>query len=282
MGNPRGFGERMCAITKAALEPPLLMETDHNHGKRVCIFVDGENMRHSIVELFPSPVFHEWDYLPKDADWTRFFDWIACEAAGKDAHRVRTYWYVVENLDYNPYNLNQARKDRILLKQVLERHGPWASDLALDKTEEERQRRMDKMLTALQDNLGKMKGRFEGWNYIQNKIASDFTAVEFRRAGSIRYNLFDKRLGKEKAVDVKLAVDLVGLEDIYDVAVIVSGDQDYVPAVETIKDFGKRVVNISFLKEDGYVLPGGAMRLNYATDKGLQIPHTELRAHLNL
>lgn len=258
------------------------MRTDHNHGKRVCIFVDGENMRHSIVDLFPEPVFHEWDYLPKNADWTNFFDWIACEVGGKDAHRIRTYWYVVENLDYNPYNLNQASKDRILLRQVLERYEPWALDLASDKTEKTREERIIRMLAALKDNLAKMRGRFDGWIYIQNKIASDSTAVEFRRAGSIRYNLFDKRLGKEKAVDVKLAVDLVRLKDIYDVAVIVSGDQDYVPAVETIKDFGKRVVNVSFLKEDGHVLPGGAIRLNYVTDQGLEIPHTELKKHLNL
>ena len=258
------------------------MKTEHNNGKRVCIFVDGENLRHSIVELFPDPVFHEWDYLPKNADWTNFFDWIACEAAGRDAHRVRTYWYVVENLDYNPYNLNQASKDKILLKQVLERHEPWAADLKLDKTDDDRQTRMTKMLAALKDNLSKMKGRFEGWIYIQNKIASDSTAIEFRRAGSIRYNLFDKRLGREKAVDVQLAVDLVRLKDIYDVAIIVSGDQDYVPAVEAVKDYGKRVVNVAFLKENGSILPGGAIRLNYATDQGLQIPHAELKTHLNL
>ena len=33
--------------------------------KRVCIFVDGENFRNSIVELFPT--FKQHDYLPKTA-----------------------------------------------------------------------------------------------------------------------------------------------------------------------------------------------------------------------
>ncbi len=258
------------------------MPTDHNHGKRVCIFVDGENLRHSIVELFPTPIFNEWDYLPKNADWTKFFDWIACEVAGKDAYRVRTYWYVVSNLDCAPYNLNTARKDRILLKQILTSYPPWAEDLSKGQNDAAQKDRMDRMLSALEKNQVHMKGRFDGWTYIQNKIAGDFTAIEFRRSGSIRYDLFEKRLGKEKAVDVKLATDLVKLKDIYDVAVILSGDQDYVPAVDAVKDLGKRVVNVSFLKENGKLLPGGAVRLNYATDQGLKISHTDLRNHLNL
>ena len=248
----------------------------------MCVFVDGENMRHSIVELFPSPIFNEWDYLPKSANWTEFFDWVACEAAGDDAHRVRTYWYVVANLDCSPYNLNRARKDDLLLRQILEKHGPWASDLASAKDEQERADLTQRMLAALEKNFGVMRGRFDGWINIQNTIAADSTAVEFRRSGSIRFDLFTKRLGKEKAVDVKLAVDLVRLKDIYDVAVIVSGDQDYVPAVDAVKDLGKRVVNVSFLKEDGYQLPGGAIRLTHATDKGLRIPHPELRRHFSL
>ena len=57
------------------------------NSKRVCIFVDGENMRHAIVELFPTPIFNEFDYLPKNADWTKFFDWITMESAGEDSER---------------------------------------------------------------------------------------------------------------------------------------------------------------------------------------------------
>lgn len=35
---------------------------------KVCIFVDGENLRHSIVDLFRGE-FDKHDYLPKDANW---------------------------------------------------------------------------------------------------------------------------------------------------------------------------------------------------------------------
>lgn len=86
-----------------------------------------------------------------------------------------------------------------------------------------------------------MKRRFEGWKAFQDGIAHRFEAIEFRRAGSINCNLFTQRLGREKAVDVHLATDLLELRAIYDIAIILSGDQDYTPAVQAAKDSGKQL-----------------------------------------
>ena len=86
----------------------------------------------------------------------------------------------------------------------------------------------------------------------------------------------------EKAVDVKLATDLIVLRDIYDTAVIVSGDQDYVPAVQVVKDSGKIVVNIAFRSRGGKLLPGGARRLNQLTDACVEVPYRDLARHLNI
>ena len=73
----------------------------------------------------------------------------------------------------------------------------------------------------------------------------------------MKCNLFDKSLGREKAVDVKLTSDMITLQGIYDIAIIVSGDQDYVPAAEVLKDCGKRVINVAFRTRSGKLLPGG-------------------------
>jgi len=52
----------------------------------------------------------------------------------------------------------------------------------------------------------------------------------------------------EKGVDVRLAVDVVrfGAAGQYDVAILVTGDGDYAPAVEAIKDMGLNVTNAFF------------------------------------
>ena len=52
----------------------------------------------------------------------------------------------------------------------------------------------------------------------------------------------------EKGVDVALAVDLIGMawEDAYNVAILVSGDSDYVGAVSKVMGKGRNVEVVSF------------------------------------
>ena len=70
----------------------------------------------------------------------------------------------------------------------------------------------------------------------------------------------------EKGVDVKLAVDLVtnAFRDNYDLAIIVSNDSDFVPAIQESQKFGKQVWNINFPKTQSY-------HLNQICDKTITI-----------
>ena len=54
----------------------------------------------------------------------------------------------------------------------------------------------------------------------------------------------DYAIHVEKETDVRLSVDLVvgAYEDQYDVAMLISGDTDYVPAVKAVRKRGKRVI----------------------------------------
>jgi len=49
----------------------------------------------------------------------------------------------------------------------------------------------------------------------------------------------------EKGVDVAIAVDMLQLayRDVYDIAILVSGDADFATAVEAVQDLGKHVEN---------------------------------------
>ena len=118
-----------------------------------------------------------------------------------------------------------------------------------------------------------------------NGYATNVTTVDLKwnaPAGAISYDLFTGQFGPEKAVDVKLAIDLSELRNIYEVAIIVSGDQDYVPAVQVVKDHGKRVINVAFEGRNGRLLPGGARRLNQITDSALIIKYNDLKKYLGL
>lgn len=59
-----------------------------------------------------------------------------------------------------------------------------------------------------------------------------------------------------KRDDVRLANDmLVGAyEDLYDIAIIVSGDEDFVPILKTVRRLNKKVINAYFPKNSSYLL----------------------------
>lgn len=241
---------------------------------RSCIFVDGENFRHSLLDLL-QPEFDRDDYLPKTARWREFFDFLALECYGSE--RLRTYWYVIQHIDFRPYKLSLKDSDTALLINTLSEFQPFDTQIHSAANQKDEARRIASMLL---DGRKILKSRFEGWETLQNGIALAHEAIEFRRAGTIPYDLFRREFGTEKAVDVKLAVDLLELVDNYDVAIIVSGDGDYVPVVQAVKDLGKRVVNVSFLTRGGKLLPGGARRLNIITDRALIVEYAQLKAFL--
>lgn len=245
---------------------------------KACLFVDGENFRHSIVELFPR--FHQEDYLPKIANWTILFDWIVQNAV-EGAERIRTYWYVIKTLDFFPYHFPDVVKEQKLLLDLMSKYEPYRQELNSLKGNA-LVTRLSEMVNELKKRKDILQTRFNGWMVIQDGICLRHKAIEFRRAGAMKCNLFENSLGREKAVDVKLAADMIMLKDIYDFAVIITGDQDYVPAVEVLKDCGKRVVSVAFLTRGGRVLPGGARRLNQVADWRFNIPYATLAEHLQV
>ena len=246
--------------------------------EKCCVFVDGENLRYSIGDLFRG-VFDKAEYLLKKADWTAVFDWLVSQV-DTDAKRLRTYWYVIEQIDFKPY-LPLPQDNLATLKKILSRHDPYKTELdGLGPSD--LPKRLAEIAAECERNANRMRARFEGWRRIQDGIAHAHKAIEFRRAGAILYDLFTGQFGREKAVDVKLATDLNELRGIYDIALIVSGDQDYVPAVQVVKDSGKTVINVAFEARNGRLLPGGARRLNQLTDSALTIKYAELKQYLKL
>jgi uncharacterized LabA/DUF88 family protein len=247
---------------------------------RVCVFVDGENLRHTICDLYDN--FDPRDYLPKTANWSEFYDHVVDTATQGDGKRLRTYWYVVQHFDPYPRPLPERSRSPAEL-DAWEKANKKCLDEYTIPTEPPRRA---KVLTEIQEdlttNLEKMRGRFDGWTTLQNGIAQKHRAVEFRRSGSISYNLTNKRLGQEKTVDVNLAVDMVMLKSNYDTAIIVSGDQDYVPAAQAVKNMGKQVINVAFLARSGVLLPGGARRLNHVTDWSIAIDWDKFRGFLRI
>ena len=261
-----------------------------------CVFVDGEHFRHSINEIFEG-VFDKDDYLPKKANWAKFFDYLVKSGSDDQAERLRTYWYVIADVDFWPplptewAEANNPGK----VEEWITRNSRYISESGFPKEE---------AVAAFRKRKNDIAARFDGFRRVQRGIESSHHAVEFRRSGAISYKLYEKNsrpacpncgkilpqelrkkskaMGKEKTVDVNLAVDMLQMRDAYDIAIIVSGDQDYLPVVQAIKNAGKTVVNVSFKDNSGKMLPGGAKRLNEAADRPLIIDYATFADFLGL
>jgi uncharacterized LabA/DUF88 family protein len=75
-----------------------------------------------------------------------------------------------------------------------------------------------------------------------------------------------------KGDDVYLATDLIkgSYENLYDIAIIVSGDADFIPAINLVRKNGKKVINAFFPKSSSYQLRNccdGSINLRKALDK---------------
>ncbi|MFA5856440.1 MAG: NYN domain-containing protein [Candidatus Pacearchaeota archaeon] len=59
-----------------------------------------------------------------------------------------------------------------------------------------------------------------------------------------------------KGDDVYLTTDLIkgAYENLYDTAIIVSGDEDFIPAIKVVQNKGKIVINAYFPKSSSYLL----------------------------
>lgn len=90
--------------------------------RNACVFVDGENLRHSLIELLKDTRFSARDYLP-EANWADLFDWVVYKATYGACTRLRTYWYVIDEVDFHPWGLGKLQRgDKGKLKTILSRN----------------------------------------------------------------------------------------------------------------------------------------------------------------
>ena len=282
---------------------------------RTCFFTDVEHLRHAIQglfpEAFPASLFTAGPYLPPGAEWENIFKFLARECGKKGEFRarwIRAYWYVTEEITPFPLvPLPEQAEDADLARWIVNNRrglgrfrlsdspdGARAlaladavkrGDIAPQATALSPENRQNALAVVgeLRRRLRRAKDVFERQQQAQNDIARGCRSIEFRRSGSTMFDLMENRCTGEKTVDANLSLDMLLLKDIYDVAVILSGDQDFVPAARAAKNAGKIVVNVAFRTENGRgFFPPGADKLHQVVDWRIEVDHAAFRKFLGL
>ena len=83
---------------------------------------------------------------------------------------------------------------------------------------------------------------------------------------------------EEKGLDTSLAVDMVALQENYDVAVVVSGDADSIPSIRHLKSRNKHIADVEFISGSPPETKGRTFssRLKEHADFVIRIYETEL------
>ena len=251
--------------------------------QRFVTFVDGSNLdgvlKHLNLRVDDYGSFYRHVFEESVALWGRTF---ANGAPWDSAQHSRIYWYVVGKMDEwdladpkaegrlrNRFELNPRLRDGFL-EEVERRRPDLPQDRRLDEAWSvcfaETREWYDNKRRALE-----RKKRF----YHGVQAATDF--VEIRQEGHWKVDLLHHNL-TEKGLDTSLAVDMVALQETYDVALLISGDADGIPGINYIKGRSKHVGVVEFRRgaPSDFPAKGASSRLKIAADFVVQIYEADL------
>ena len=249
---------------------------------RFAIFVDGSNVFGALKSMNLEVNDYEalYGYVFREAHAV----WV--EATG-ETDRVpsrlqRVYWYAVGSIDDWDLALPQSQtalrnafgRDREIRESWLAITGKANPGLAGQ---------------ALDDNAwANCFADFRQWYDGKRRILDGMRS--FHQSVRIRTNLIDvhehghwkvnflHKWVEEKGLDTSLAVDMVALQDNYDVAVVMSGDADNIPSIRHMKCRSKHIASVEFVNGSPPESKGRSFssRLKEHADFVIPIYETEL------
>ena len=251
---------------------------------RFVTFVDGSNLdgvlKHLNLRVDDYGSFYRHVFEQSVHYWGRTF---AEGSPWPTAQHSRIYWYVVGKMDEwdlndpkaearlrSRFELNPRLRDSYL-EDVSRRHARPAGRPP-DRGGVEPLLRRDPRVVR-RTSAGPWSGR--SGSTTASRPATDF--VEIRQEGHWKVDLLHHTLN-EKGLDTSLAVDMVALQDTYDIALLISGDADGIPGINYVKGRSKHVGVAEFRRGSPADFPakGASSRLKIAADFVVQVYEADL------
>jgi uncharacterized LabA/DUF88 family protein len=217
---------------------------------KTVIFIDGENFRNNLrhFAFVSDPAKGEYRLEEQHFLWKKFFQCVL-EEFDKITHwqhqLIRVYWYYSASISPWIENPKLAQKIVDEYKGKIALTVPQVTQLAKNWHEQERnyfQKLRERTFEDIQRETG-----FLEFKYVGQYVIHPYRVfrIEVDSHGKISYLGLQQG---EKGVDIGIAVDMISKMDNYDVAILISGDADYIPAVKYLKDHLKYVYQFSLAK----------------------------------
>ena len=218
---------------------------------RTVIFVDGQNFRSNLRQFS----FRSGDEYPsyqleeRHFHWREFFTGVIDkfnEATHLDHRLVRVYWYHAasitpwsESVRLAQYIIDNYDVPGLTMEEITAAAKEW-----YDRERQYFENLRERVFSNLQRDTD-----FLEFKYVGQYAIRPYQPYRIERrydTGDLYY--LGTRLG-EKGVDIGIAVDMIAKMPNYDVAVLISGDADFMPVVSYLKDNLRQVYQFSIAKD---------------------------------
>ncbi len=250
--------------------------------KRFALFVDGSNLFGALKALNVEVQDYEklYGYIFEQARsvWRQ----VARTGDGATAELRRVYWYVVGSIDEWDLSLPQSQtalrnafaKDKEIRDYWLSVAGkatPGLTAVTLD----------DKAWALCANDFGdwyqKKRTILDGMRRFYQGVRISTDLIDIIEGGHWKVNFLHKWV-EEKGLDTTLAVDMVALQENYDLALVLSGDADSIPSIRHVKSRNKHVAAVEFVSGSPPEAKGRTFssRLREHADFVVRVYETEL------
>ncbi len=249
---------------------------------RFALFVDGSNLFGALkamsLEVHDYEALYGYVYGEAVGLWRE----VTRQATASPAQLRRVYWYVVGSIDEWDLSLPQSQsalrnaflRDKEVKDLWLGITGRTNPGLQAEKLEEKA------WAACFNDFKGwyaKKRSILEGMKRFHQGVRSSTDLIDIIEGGHWKVDFLHKWLD-EKGLDTSLAVDMVALQDNYDVAIVLSGDADSIPSIKHLKERNKHVAAVEFVNGSPPEAKGRTFstRLREHADFVLRVYETEL------
>src|ERR1043166_6249818 len=219
---------------------------------RFALFVDGSNLFGSLknmnVEVSDYEPFYRFIFDEGVRIWRESFNTVT----PIPSQLRRVYWYVVGSIDQwdlsNPkaqlYLHERFKADFVVRRTYLALAGPKFPSASQEKIEEEAWAMCFK---EFQDWYEKKKEILDGMRTFHYSVRTNSDFIDINECGHWKVDFLHRSL-TEKGLDTAIAVDMLAMQENYDVALVLSGDADSIPSINYMKRRNKHVGAVEFLK----------------------------------
>lgn len=202
---------------------------------KISIFVDGEGFLDMLGSIFYKEEYDR-SFIPPKADWRGFFTAIA-GSLGCDS--VKVFWYSVDQVDFYPEG-DWKTMSFEEAERKLKRISTAKKKLNNLSVEKDRKAVVNKFRYVILKNQKRMLSMLAKRRELERKMVTGFPAIRMRKPGWQACSLLDSVMMSPKAIQGGMIADLFAESSNYDLAILLTGDGELVPAVDALSIMGKQ------------------------------------------